>query len=152
MSILREMSSIEFENYIDNAVKSYAKEKIESGNWTEDEALYRSKSEYEKLLPNGVNSNNNYLFSILNEIDKVIGMIWLNVKESNLGFIYDLSIYKEYQGQGYGLKAMEEIENIARSLKIEKIELHVFGHNTKAINLYKKLNYRKTNIIMSKKL
>lgn len=142
MSILRKMSSIEFENYIDNAVKSYAKEKIESGNWTEDD----------KLLPNVVNSNNNYLFSILNEIDKVIGMIWLNVKENNLGFIYDLSIYKEYQCKGYGLKAMEEIENIARSLKLEKIELHVFGHNTKAINLYKKLNYRKTNIIMSKKL
>lgn len=59
MSILREMSSIEFENYIDNAVKSYAKEKIESGNWTEDEAFYRSKSEYYKLLSNGVNSNNN---------------------------------------------------------------------------------------------
>ncbi|CEJ73559.1 N-acetyltransferase GCN5 [[Clostridium] sordellii] len=142
MSILRKMSSIEFENYIDNAVKSYAKEKIESGNWTEDD----------KLLPNGVNSNNNYLFSILNEIDKVIGMIWLNVKENNLGFIYDLNIYKEYQGKGYGLKAMEEIENIARSLKLEKIELHVFGHNTKAINLYEKLNYKKTNIIMNKKL
>lgn len=142
MSILREMSSIEFENYIDNAIKSYAKEKIESGNWTEDD----------KLLPNGVNSNNNYLFSILNEIDKVIGMIWLNVNENNLGFIYDLNIYKEYQGKGYGLKAMEEIENIARSLELEKIELHVFGHNTKAINLYEKLNYKKTNIIMSKKL
>ncbi|MCR1847858.1 GNAT family N-acetyltransferase [Paeniclostridium sordellii] len=142
MSILRKMSSLEFENYIDNAVKSYAKEKIESGNWTEDD----------KLLPNGVNSNNNYLFSILNEIDKVIGMIWLNANENNLGFIYDLNIYKEYQGKGYGLKAMEEIENIARSLELEKIELHVFGHNTKAINLYEKLNYRKTNIIMSKKL
>ncbi|CEP95493.1 N-acetyltransferase GCN5 [[Clostridium] sordellii] len=142
MSILREMSSIEFENYIDNAIKSYAKEKIESGNWTEDD----------KLLPNGVNSNNNYLFSILNEIDKVIGMIWLNVKENNLGFIYDLNIYKEYQGKGYGLKAMEEIESIARSLELEKIELHVFGHNTKAINLYEKLNYKKTNIIMNKKL
>ncbi|CEO08282.1 GNAT family N-acetyltransferase [Paraclostridium sordellii] len=142
MSILREMSSIEFENYIDNAVKSYAKEKIESGNWTEDD----------KLLPNGVNSNNNYLFSILNEIDKVIGMIWLNVKENNLGFIYDLNIFKEYQGKGYGLKAMEEIESIARSLELEKIELHVFGHNTKAINLYEKLNYKKTNIIMNKKL
>lgn len=142
MSILRKMSNIEFKNYIDNAIKSYAKEKIESGNWTEDD----------KLLPNGVNSNNNYLFSILNESDNVIGMIWLNAKENNLGFIYDLNIYKEYQGKGYGLKAMEEIENIARSLELEKIELHVFGHNTKAINLYEKLNYRKTNIIMSKKL
>ncbi|CEQ21147.1 N-acetyltransferase GCN5 [[Clostridium] sordellii] len=152
MSILREMSSIEFENYIDNAVKSYAKEKIESGNWAEDEAFYRSKSEYDKLLPNGVNSNNNYLFSILNESDNVIGMIWLNAKENNLGFIYDLDIYKEYQGKGYGLKAMKEIENIAKSLELEKIKLHVFGHNIKSINLYEKLNYKKTNIIMSKKL
>lgn len=152
MTILRQMSSTEFEQYIDNAVKVYAQEKIESGNWTEDEAFHKSKSEYNKLLPSGVYSNNNHLFSILNEANEVIGMIWLCEKGNGSAFIYDISIYEDYQCKGYGLRAMEEIESKARTLGLEKIELHVFGHNTRAISLYEKLNYKATNILMSKKI
>lgn len=152
MSILRKMSSSEFEEYIDNTISIYAKEKIESGNWTEDEAFLRSESEYNKLLPNGVNSDNNHLFSILNETNEVIGMIWLNEKENSYSFIYDINIHENYQGKGYGYRAMKEIESIARTLGLEKIDLNVFGHNERAINLYEKLDYKATNIIMSKKL
>jgi ribosomal protein S18 acetylase RimI-like enzyme len=47
---------------------------------------------------------------------------------------------------------MKEIESIARTLGLEQIELHVFGHNERAINLYEKLDYKVSNIIMSKKL
>lgn len=152
MSILREMSASEFEKYKEDAINTYAKEKIKSGSWSEDEAFNMSKSEYDKLLPDGLNSSNNYLFSILNETDEVIGMIWLNDKENNCGFIYDINIHENHQGRGYGLKAMKEIENVASSLGLKKIELHVFGHNQRAINLYEKLNYRVTDIRMSKEL
>lgn len=152
MSILRKMSSNEFKEYLDNAINSYAKEKIESGNWTEDEAFLRSKSEYNKLLPNGVNSDNNHLFSILNETNEVIGIIWLNKKENNSSFIYDINIHENYQGKGYGHRAMKEIEGVAKTLGLDKIDLHVFGHNERAINLYEKLGYKATNIMMSKKL
>ncbi|MEG2985817.1 MAG: GNAT family N-acetyltransferase [Peptostreptococcaceae bacterium] len=152
MSILREMASNEFEEYLDNAISIYAKEKIESGNWTKDEAFLRSKSEYNKLLPNGVNSDNNHLFSIINETNEVIGMIWLNEKENSSSFIYDININENYQGKGYGYRAMKEIEGVAKTLGLDKIDLHVFGHNEIAINLYEKLGYKATNIMMSKKL
>ena len=152
MSILRKMSASEFEKYMENAINTYAKEKIKSGNWSEDEAFHMSKSEYDKLLPDGLNSSNNYLFSILNETDEVIGMIWLNDQDNNCGFIYDIDIHENHQSRGYGLRAMKEIENIARSLGLKKIELHVFGHNERAINLYEKLKYRVTDIRMSKEL
>lgn len=152
MNILRGMSSSEFDKYIKNAITTYAKEKIESGNWTEDEALTRSESEYNNLLPDGVNSDKNHLFSIINEDDEVIGMIWLNEKENKSSFIYDISVNEDYQGKGYGHRAMKEIEHIASSLGLEKIELHVFGHNKIARNLYEKLGYKETNVIMSKSI
>ena len=52
----------------------------------------------------------------------------------------------------YGKQAMTEIETIAKELSFSKIELHVFGHNKVAQNLYEKLDYEVTNIIMAKKL
>lgn len=152
MNILRKMSSCEFDKYIENAIIDYANDKIESGNWTEDEAFIRSRSEYNNLLPDGVDSDNNHLFSIINESNEVVGMIWLNEKENKSSFIYDISINENHQGKGYGYRAMKEIEGIASSLGLEKIELHVFGHNKIARNLYDKLGYKETNIMMSKSI
>ncbi|WP_340454923.1 GNAT family N-acetyltransferase [Peribacillus butanolivorans] len=40
------------------------------------------------------------------------------------GFIYDFIIFEQYQGLGYGKKAMKEIEIIAKELGMKKISLH----------------------------
>lgn len=152
MSILREMSNIEFNKYLDKSIKTYAEEKVKSGNWKKDDSLSLSQSEYNKLLPDGINTINNYLFSIIDKNNDVIGMIWINKKDSNSCFIYDICINDKFQGKGYGLMAMIEVENFAKSLGAETIGLHVFGHNNKAIKLYEKLGYKATNISMSKQL
>lgn len=152
MSILREMSNIEFNKYLDKSIKAYAEEKVKSGNWKKDDSLSLSQSEYNKLLPDGVDTINNYLFSIIDENNNIIGMIWINKKDSNSCFIYDIYINDKFQGKGYGLMAMKEVENFAKSLGAETIGLHVFGHNNRAIKLYEKLGYKATNISMSKKL
>ncbi|MDU5111714.1 MAG: GNAT family N-acetyltransferase, partial [Clostridium sp.] len=129
-----------------------AEEKVKSGNWKKDDSLSLSQSEYNKLLPDGVDTINNYLFSIIDENNNIIGMIWINKKDSNSCFIYDIYINDKFQGKGYGLMAMKEVENFAKSLGAETIGLHVFGHNNRAIKLYEKLGYKATNISMSKKL
>lgn len=152
MSILREMSNIEFNQYLDKSIKTYAEEKVKSGNWKKDDSLSLSESEYNRLLPDGVDTINNYLFSIIDENNNVIGMIWINEKDYNSCFIYDIYINDKFQGKGYGLMAMKEAENFAKSLGVETIGLHVFGHNNRAIKLYKKLGYKATNISMSKQL
>lgn len=87
MVILREMSNVEFNEYLDKSIKAYAEEKVKSGNWKKDDALSLSESEYNKLLPDGVDTINNYLFSIIDENNNIIGMIWINKKDSNSCFI-----------------------------------------------------------------
>lgn len=152
MVILREMSNVEFNEYLDKSIKAYAEEKVKSGNWKKDDSLSLSESEYNKLLPDGVDTINNYLFSIIDENNDIIGVIWINKKDSNSCFIYDICINDNFQGRGYGLMAMQEVENFAKSLGAETIGLHVFGHNNRAIKLYEKLGYKATNISMSKQL
>jgi ribosomal protein S18 acetylase RimI-like enzyme len=148
---LNEMNSAAFQNYINYAVKSYAEEHVKAGNWNEQESIDKATKEYEMLLPEGLKTANNKLFTIFFEKQEV-GMIWLAHKSNEKGFIYDINIWEDYQGRGYGKQAMKEIEVIGRNLGLKYIRLHVFGHNKVARDLYQKLGYKDTDIIMEKAL
>lgn len=152
MVTLQPMKQEDFPQYLEHAVENYAKDKIASGNWSEEEGLELSKKEFNKLLPGGVNSKGNFLYSIFHDQQRV-GMIWLaHPYKENEGYIYDFSILDNYQGQGYGKGAMKELEKIAKELGMIKIELHVFGQNQVARNLYEKMGYEITNVIMAKSI
>ena len=152
MITLQPMNQEEFKQYISYAIKDYAKDKIASGNWSENEAIDLSKKAFERLLPKDEKTENNHLFSIFHN-NNLVGMIWISQKEptnSNEGFIYDFVIFEQYQGLGYGKKAMKEVEIIAKQLGMNKMVLHVFGHNKIARGLYEKMGYEITNITMAK--
>ncbi|MEK5487571.1 GNAT family N-acetyltransferase [Lysinibacillus sp. FSL M8-0355] len=152
MISLKPMDQEEFKQYISYAIEDYAKDKIASGNWSEDEAINLSRESFERLLPNGEKTENNHLLSIFHD-DILVGMIWISQKapkNPNEGFIYDFVIFEQYQGQGYGKKAMKEAEIIAKELGMNKIGLNVFGHNKIARGLYEKMGYEITNITMAK--
>ncbi|MEE3805856.1 GNAT family N-acetyltransferase [Lysinibacillus fusiformis] len=152
MISLKPMNQEEFKQYISYAIEDYAKDKIASGNWSEDEAINLSRESFERLLPNGEKTENNHLLSIFHD-NILVGMIWISQKapkNPNEGFIYDFVIFEQYQGQGYGKKAMKEAEIIAKELGMNKIGLNVFGHNKIARGLYEKMGYKITNITMAK--
>jgi RimJ/RimL family protein N-acetyltransferase len=151
MVTLKPMTSKEFDSFLDRSVKAYAEEKAAAGNWAPEEALENSKADFQRLLPNGENSADNYLYTICDGDNKV-GVIWLARIGKEAGYIYDINIESSHQGNGYGKQAMLEIEKVAKSLGLSRIELHVFGHNRTARNLYEKLEYEVTNVIMAKKL
>lgn len=147
---LDKMNSSEFERYLSYAIKNYADEHVKAGNWDEQEAISKATKEFEVLLPEGEKTANNKLFTIRDE-DQEVGMIWLAQRPNQKGFIYDINIWEGNQGHGYGKQAMKEIEIVARKLGLKSIGLHVFGHNQVARNLYEKLGYIETDIIMEKR-
>lgn len=152
MITLQAMNQEEFKQYISYAIEDYAKDKIASGNWNEDEAIELSRETFERLLPKDEKTENNHLLSIFHN-DLLVGMIWIAQKaptKPSEGYIYDFVIFDQYQGQGYGKNAMKEAEIIAKELGMTKIGLNVFGHNKIARGLYEKMGYEITNITMSK--
>ncbi|WP_088043655.1 N-acetyltransferase [Bacillus sp. EAC] len=152
MITLRLINEIEFDDYFHQAIKGYAKEKVASTNWTEEEALLKATNEFCQLLPNREKTENHYVYNIFNDNLKV-GVIWLGLVSPSRkedGYIYDFIIFDEFQGKGYGKKTMIEIDKKAKELGMNRIELHVFGHNKIARLLYEKIGYEITNIIMSK--
>lgn len=154
MMTLNLISEIDFDEYFKQAIIGYAKEKVASSNWAEEEAFERAEKEFTFLLPNGEKTENHYIYSIVKNNQKV-GVIWLgqaSPQRKNEGYIYDFVIFDEFQGKGYGKQAVREIDNKAKEIGMNRMELHVFGHNKIARLLYEKNGYEITNIIMAKSI
>ncbi|MFL7868799.1 MAG: GNAT family N-acetyltransferase [Anaerolineales bacterium] len=148
------MTESEFEMYLEKAVPEYADDKARAGHWSAEEALERSRKAYAELLPQGVNTRDNYLFRVqLEESGDKIGMIWMKHEAPRLqGFIFDISLEEAQRGKGYGRQVMLALEEIAKGMGLETLALHVFAHNTPAMKLYEKLGYEVVSQNMMKKL
>lgn len=80
-------------------------------------------------------------------------MVWFATGEKaapDSAFLYNFEIYERYRRQGYGMQALQALEEKVRELGVSKILLHVFGHNLAARNLYEKMGYEITGIHMAK--
>ena len=150
------MKTTEYQTYLDISIREYAEDKIRAGNWQPAEALERSAQEFHQLLPEGVASRDQYLYDIEDaRLGVKVGMIWLaRIMQGThpVMFIYDFRIDEPYRRKGYGEQAMRAAEDQAKTLGLDTIALHVFGHNQAARALYEKLGYEITNINMAKKL
>jgi ribosomal protein S18 acetylase RimI-like enzyme len=148
------MTESEFEAYLEKTIPEYAADKARAGDWSEEEALERSRQSYAKLLPEGVRTEDNYLFRIqLEESREGIGMVWMKHEAPRpFGFIFDIILDETQRGKGYGKQTMLSLEEFAKGLGLEAIGLHVFAHNPVAMGLYKELGYEVTSQNMVKKL
>ena len=145
------MQQEDFEPYLERGIREYAEDHVRNGNWPAEGSLERSKAEFEQLLPDGVHSKDQFLYSIIDESGKKIGWLWVQVKEEK-AFIYDFLIDEAFRGKGYGKQALAAMDEKLKSLNVESVALHVFGDNITAQELYKKSGYKITGIHMKKDL
>ena len=149
------MTRAEFDAWLPRAIVEYAQEHVVDGRWSEDEAIDKSRAEHEKLLPQGLATADNHLWSIVRSEDrKSVGLLWVNMQQKPKphAFIYNIEVYPDFRRRGYAEAAMRELEVAVKRMGAETIRLHVFGHNTAARPLYEKLGYEPTNIVMAKPL
>ncbi|MDA8346011.1 MAG: GNAT family N-acetyltransferase [Thermaerobacter sp.] len=153
---LRPMREDEYHAWYQKAVADYAKDHAAAGNWSAAEALERSKKEFSGLLPQGLASPGQHLYSIVDpDREGSVGMLWFaerGAPETPHAFIYDIVVWEGQRGKGYGKGAMLALEPIVRALGLRRIGLHVFGTNETAIRLYERTGYHATNVLMSKDL
>ncbi len=150
------MSESDFQIYLARAVQEYADEHVKAGNWHSSEAREQSEKEFQQLLPDGVASQDQYLFFIVDATTGAkVGMIWFTARADRLhpsAFIYDFLIFEEDRRKGYGEQALLAVEEKVKEHGVDTISLHVFGHNHAAQALYDKAGYVVTDLWMSKKI
>lgn len=153
---LRAMTPASYGVYLTRAVPEYAAGKTQSGDWAACEALAKSEAEYQKLLPQGPNTPNNFLYDLYDPLlGADIGALWYALSgspEHRYAYGCELYIGAEHRRKGYATQAFELAEADAARRGVTSIRFHVFGHNAGAIKLYERLGYQASNIIMQKTL
>ena len=154
MITLQPMTEADFHIYLEKTIPEYAREKVQAGNWSAEEAPERSRKEYEIYLPQGVQTPGNFLFTLVNEAGEKVGFLWYAIqpRQPGLGFIYDFEVYASFRRRGYASQALVLLEQDARRHGLDRLDLHVFGHNIAARELYKKAGFVESNIMMLKEL
>ena len=148
---LEPLQQNDFEVFLERGIREYAEDHVRNGNWSPEGALERSRKEFEQYLPEGLLSNDQYLYSIQNENGDKIGVLWVQVKERK-AFILDFVIEKGFRGKGFGKQALAALDEKLRAMDAESVGLHVFGDNVTAQELYKKAGFQISGIHMNKKL
>ncbi|MGY0413930.1 hypothetical protein ACW5YJ_11930 [Staphylococcus sp. mip270_02] len=67
---LENMKQQTFKDFYEESMIEYAAEHVKSGDWEEEGSIEIARTEFEKLLPEGLNTCNQYLLSVLyNNVD-----------------------------------------------------------------------------------
>lgn len=122
------------ENKIIDADLSY----IDSVSLIEDAEIFIpwSKDAIKSLL-----KEDNIIFRVLLNDNDVIGYYsFAHIVDE--GHINNIAVKKEYQSKGFGTMLMNDMIDIAKQKNIVALTLEVEEGNDKAINLYKKFDFK----------
>lgn len=154
MSKLVPMTQPEFDAFLERHIHDYAADNVRAGFWSREESLRKSREQITSLLPQGLRTRDQYLFTLYDD-EKAVGMIWFRAeldRPVKSGFVFYIEIKDEFRGKGYGKQAMYLIEEKARTLGIKQMGLHVFAYNTIARKLYEDIGYKVKSENMMKDL
>ncbi len=151
---LKPMNESEFQSYIDRVYQGYADEQVKAGSWPADRALDLAKSEINDLLPEGLATQDQFLYNLIVPGEpSPVGVLWMMIRERNgrkEAFIDDIEIFENFRRRGYAAEALKALDEIVKGKEIHTIRLHVFGYNHAARDLYEKCGYEIINIYMDK--
>lgn len=143
-----------YEAWLGLTIRDYADEHVRAGNWAADEALEKAQAQFDELLPEGLSTEGQHLWSIRNRDGANVGILWVGPRRNvpRALFIWDITIEPEARGRGFGEAALEALHAWAREHGYDRVGLHVFGSNDVARRLYQRTGYVETDIAMEKRL
>lgn len=143
---LRRMTVSEFELFKKYRLEDYAEDLIKDSERSKEEAMIQSEKEFTDMLMDGVDTPNNDLIVIEDcYTGKNVGVIWYlyeftdGVKHT---FLCDFIVKEEERRKGYATAALYEMEKEVSKHGCTECRLYVWKHNSKGIDLYKKVRYK----------
>ncbi|MET9012817.1 GNAT family N-acetyltransferase [Streptomyces olivaceoviridis] len=138
----RPMTPAEYPAWRASETAGYVAGIVRSGALTPEEAARKADRDFEKLLPQGLETPDNTVL-VLEAAGEPIGTGWL--RHGHLpGVTYGYSLYvqERHRGKGYGRAAMAAGEQVALAAGDSMLMFTVWGGNEVAMNLYTSAGYR----------
>jgi ribosomal protein S18 acetylase RimI-like enzyme len=145
------MTAAEFAEFRLKAIRSYAAEHVEAGNWAPEEAERRATSETDQLLPQGADTPGMLLLVAETEAGSV-GTVWVAVEDPNGSgpWIYDIEIDAGHRRSGLGRALLSATERAVAERGGKSLGLNVFAGNDAARRLYDSSGYGVASLHMRK--
>jgi ribosomal protein S18 acetylase RimI-like enzyme len=151
---LAPMAQADFDAFVAQATREYARDKVRAGQWRECTAEAMARQTLADLLPAGLGTADHCLYVLRDAVtDRRVGTAWLQIArnaEPPFAYLNDIRIDDDAQRHGFGRAALSALEAEARNAGCCSMQLHVFGHNESARRLYAGAGYRVTNVNMRK--
>jgi ribosomal protein S18 acetylase RimI-like enzyme len=134
------MTDAEFDAWRPWACEDYAREIAEEQHIPIERTREQMLRFLAGKLPDGVATTDQHL--LVAETDAAegrVGYLWFAPHETDAGtvcWLYDLWVDEPHRGHGYGRAMMRLLEEEARAIGLDRIELNVFASNRWAQRLY----------------
>lgn len=158
MTQLIPMQAADFADFFEFACQDYARQNIASGRWPAADALQRARDETTRLLPQGLQTPDQFFFDMRTSSaadSTKFGLIWLAIIEQaglRAAYIYNIYVKEEHRRQGHARRALLALDEVVSNMGLSQIGLHVFANNQQAQALYASLGYQVTGLNMQKRL
>ena len=136
----------------------YVRQKVEQGGWQLADAEKAAVEEMADSFPQGRPRDGHEIYLIRDDADQAAaepsGFLWVGAlrMQPQTFYVFDVGIRPEARGRGWGRAAMRYAEERALARGCTSVMLHVFGDNTTALELYRSLGYRATDLYLKKPL
>ena len=141
---IQDMTPQAFETFYQWSLLHHTEELMQQRNLTREEARKESKKELSQMLPEGLQTENQQLYSIVAE-GKIVGFLWTLHEETagkKQSFLCDLAVWEDYRRRGYAAQALRLMEAQAAKDGCQESVLFVADSNYAARKLYEKAGYR----------
>lgn len=142
---IRKMTEAEYEYFYQWSVEQHTRELMEELQLSKEDAFKETLEEVSEMLPDGINTQNNYLMSIVeSETEEVVGFIWTLHEEyegRKQSFICDLAIWEPRRRKGYAEETLYLTQKNAQEAGCQESLLFVNDVNKAAEALYVKCGY-----------
>lgn len=132
----RKVTEVEYEDMIKDCYTLIAGYSAIEG---EDQVDWQAQMD--ELMPNGMESAGNYLYTFLNEEEQVIGYAWCSDKENSMRLIAYIGVKEAFRRRGYAAQIMEMICRDAKQASVSVMALGVEKNNLPAIHLYERKGF-----------
>jgi ribosomal protein S18 acetylase RimI-like enzyme len=151
---VRPMSSHEYERWHDASLASFAESIAKASGMPVEAAWQKARRQDVELLPDGLQTEHNWLLMVLDQAGTEVGRMWLGLHPDrpDAAYVFDIEIYPGERQRGLGAAAMRAAEELVMAAGFSLIGLNVFGFNEPARRLYESLGYQVEATRMSKRL
>ncbi len=142
--VLADLTPTEFAHRRPHLIASYADLMIENYGVSAEEAQAEALRQTDGLLPQGVHTPGQFLRKGMADGGEV-GFLWISMPGNpypSMAWVAEIEVAAAHRSRGHGSAMLLAGEADLVERGVHRVGLHVFGANTGARNLYRRLGYR----------